>query len=87
VNAWRATPHGDYLKNRSPKQGLMKWLNEHAHEYGLTDDEGKPNETGIAEIAKVANWAPGGGAPKTGATGSPDEEFSRVPDFDDEIPF
>jgi hypothetical protein len=43
----------------------MKWLREHAAEFGLTDDDGKPNETGIEEAAKVANWQPTGGAPKT----------------------
>jgi hypothetical protein len=43
----------------------MKWLRENASEFGLSDDDGKPNETGIEETAKVANWQPGGGAPKT----------------------
>jgi hypothetical protein len=62
VLAWQAVtdPCGKH-----PKQALMKWLREHAAEFGLTDDEGKPNETGIEEVAKVANWQPGGGAPKT----------------------
>ena len=62
VKAWQAvgTPTG-----KTPKQALTKWLREHAAEFGLADDEGKPNETGIEEVAKVANWQPGGGAPKT----------------------
>jgi hypothetical protein len=62
VQAWLSVtePNG-----RHPKQALAKWLREHAAEFGLTDDEGKPNETGIEEAAKVANWQPGGGAPKT----------------------
>lgn len=62
VLAWQATtdPQGKH-----PKQALVKWLREHAAEFGLTDDEGKANETGIDEAAKVANWQPGGGAPKT----------------------
>lgn len=50
---------------KHPKQALAKWLRENAAEFGLTDEEGKPNETGIEEAAKVANWQPGGGAPKT----------------------
>jgi hypothetical protein len=33
----------------------MKWLREHAADFGLTDEDGKPNETGIEEAAKVAN--------------------------------
>lgn len=62
VKAWRAVtdPGG-----RHPKQALMKWLREHAADFGLSDEEGKPNETGIEEVAKVANWRPGGGAAKT----------------------
>lgn len=62
VRAWQAVtdPRGKH-----PKQALEKWLREHAAEFGLSDDEGKPNETGIGEVAKVANWQPGGGAPKT----------------------
>lgn len=62
VRAWQAVtePGGKH-----PKQALMKWLREHAAEFWLTDEEGKPNETGIEEAAKVANWQPGGGAPKT----------------------
>lgn len=62
VRAWQSVvdPGGKH-----PKQALAKWLREHAAEFGMTDDEGKPNETGIEEAAKVANWQPGGGAPKT----------------------
>jgi len=62
VWAWQSVtdPGGKH-----PKQALAKWLREHAAEFGMTDEEGKPNETGIEEAAKVANWQPGGGAPKT----------------------
>ncbi len=62
VRAWQAVtnPNGKH-----PKQALVKWLREHAAEYDLSDEDGKPNETGIEEAAKVANWQPAGGAPKT----------------------
>ncbi len=62
VSAWLAisNPQGKH-----PKQALAKWLRENATRFGLTDDDGKPNETGIDETAKVANWLPSGGAPKT----------------------
>lgn len=63
VRAWQDV--GDDLNGKTPKQALVKWLREHAAEFGMTDDEGKPNETGIEEAAKMANWQPGGGAPKT----------------------
>lgn len=62
VLAWQAVTNP---MGKSAKQALKKWLGEHAAELGLTDDEGKPNETGIEEVAKVANWQPGGGAAKT----------------------
>ncbi len=61
VKAWQAVTDAG---NKHPKQALTKWLREHAAELSLSDEEGKPNETGIEEIAKVANWQPGGGAPK-----------------------
>ena len=60
--AWEATADPG---TRHPKQAIEKWLREHAADFGLTDDDGKPNETGIAEVPKVANWKPTGGAPKT----------------------
>ena len=63
VHAWLAATD---LGGKHPRQVLMKWLREHAANYaGLTDDEGKLNETGIEETAKVANWQPTGGAPRT----------------------
>jgi len=65
VLAWRATENESAISGKSPKQALMKWLREHAADFGLTDEDGKPNETGIEEAAKVANWQPTGGAPKT----------------------
>lgn len=65
VRAWLATEDPGLLGGKSPKQILMKWLREHAAEFGLADEDGKPNETGIEEVSKVANWRPTGGAPKT----------------------
>lgn len=62
VRAWLAV---DQAVGKHPKQALVKWLREHSADFGLSDDEGKPNEQGIEECAKVANWQPGGGAPKT----------------------
>jgi hypothetical protein len=61
VQAWQAVSNTD---GKSPKQSLIKWLREHAVEFGLSDDDGKPNETAIEEIAKVANWKPQGGTPR-----------------------
>lgn len=61
VSAWLDVGE---VTGRSAKSALDKWLREHAAQFGLTKDDGNPNETGIEEVAKVANWQPGG-APKT----------------------
>ena len=76
VSAWLAVedPGGKH-----PKRALEKWLREHAVDFGLTNEDGTLNETGIAEVAKVANWQPSGGAPKTPEAGNP------PPDQDVEI--
>lgn len=65
VQAWLATAGLKEATGRSPKQTLSKWLRENAASLGMTDEEGVVNETGIEEIAKVANWQLTGGAPKT----------------------
>jgi len=65
VRAWQAVTE---LGGKHPKQALVKWLREHATKFDLSDDDGNPNQTGIEEVAKVANWQRGGGAPKTPST-------------------
>lgn len=65
VRAWEAMADEKAVRGRSVKQALSKWLREHAAEFGLSDDDGKPNESGIEMCAKVANWQDKGGAPKT----------------------
>jgi hypothetical protein len=66
IYAWKTvTESKDALNGKTPKQALEKWLRENANKYGLTKDDGTPNETGIQEICKIANWKPEGGAAKT----------------------
>lgn len=62
VSAWQATadPVG-----KSPKQALEKWLRENAARFKMTDGDGSPIAQAVEECSKVANWEPGGGAPKT----------------------
>jgi hypothetical protein len=62
VRAWQAVtdPNG-----KSAKEALKNWLRENAAEFKLLNRDGKPNESGIDEVAKTANWQQGGGAPKT----------------------
>ncbi len=65
VRAWLATDDETMLRGKTAKQALSIWLRKHAAQFGLTNDDGNPIDTGVEEIAKVANWKPGGGAPKT----------------------
>ena len=62
VKAWQAVTDAG---KKSPKQALDKWLREHAVEFGLTNEDGKPIENAIEECSKVANWNTKGGATKT----------------------
>lgn len=62
VKAWQAVTDGG---SKSPKQALNKWLREHAAEFKLTNDDGRPVEQAIEDCSKVANWKQTGGAPKT----------------------
>ncbi len=66
IRAWQAVnTDPDLLKGKTVKQVLLKWLRKNADQFGLTKDDGNPNEQGIEEIAKISNWATKGGAPKT----------------------
>lgn len=71
VRAWQAL-NDEKLHGKTPKQSVIKWLRIHGAEYDLSDDDGKPMESAIEEIAKIVNWNPKGGAPSTpsGATSS-----------------
>lgn len=63
VEAWEAFDESSD-ESGTPKQRLMKWLRLNAARFGLTGDNGAPMENVIEELAKVANWATSGGAPK-----------------------
>ncbi|MDF1645325.1 MAG: hypothetical protein P1U80_14220 [Pseudomonadales bacterium] len=64
ISAWLSL-EDTQLSRITPKQALEKWLRENASDFNLCDEDGKPNETGIIECAKVANWQTKGGAPRT----------------------
>jgi hypothetical protein len=38
------------------QQALHIRLRQHANEFGLMKEDGNPNEQGIEEVAKIANW-------------------------------
>jgi hypothetical protein len=66
IRAWQAVnADPELMKGKTVKQALLKWLRKNADQFGLTKDDGNPNEQGIEEIAKISNWETKGGAPKT----------------------
>ena len=66
INAWEAiSSDSSSIRNKTAKQALSIWLRKNAVQFGLTKEDGNPNEQGIEEISKIANWDPKGGAPKT----------------------
>src|SRR5262245_49580150 len=66
THAWMAISADPELRrSKTVKQALCLWLRQHANEFGLTNKDGNPNEQGIEEVAKIANWDTRGGAPKT----------------------
>jgi hypothetical protein len=65
IEAWKAVSSDPDLRvGKTVKQALIVWLRQHANRFGLTKDDGNPNEQGIEEVAKIANWDTKGGAPK-----------------------
>jgi hypothetical protein len=70
IGAWTAVSGDAELRSgKSVKQALVIWLRQHANEFCLTKEDGNPNEQGIEEVAKIANWGTKGGAPKTPGNG------------------
>jgi len=66
VEAWTVvTGEKKFETESTPKQLMEKWLREHAKRFGLNRPDGKLNEDGIAQITKIANWRPEGGASKS----------------------
>jgi len=63
VEAWEAYDEND-MSSGTPKQKLEKWLRLNAPRFGFTDENGATQENVIKDLAKVANWATKGGAPK-----------------------
>jgi len=66
IEAWKAVSSDDQLRRgKSVKQAVIVWLGQHGNEFGVTKEDGNPNEQGIEEAGKIANWDTKGGAPKT----------------------
>ena len=66
ISAWEAVKKDpSAMRGKTAKQAIVIWLRRHADRYGLTKEDGSPNEQGIEEVSKIANWDTKGGAPKT----------------------
>lgn len=66
IGAWEAVSRDTSLtRGKTVKQAIAKWLRQNADRFGLTKEDGSPNEQGIEEVSKIANWDTKGGAPKT----------------------
>jgi len=63
VEAWEAFDENSKETGRA-KQRLKKWFRLNAARFGFTGEDGKPSESVIEELAKIANWDTSGGAPK-----------------------
>ncbi len=105
IKAWEAMEDPNLWAGKSPKQAMEQWLesNYKALELVHKSDSSKHkykagdmNKSAIAEAAKVANWEPDGGAPKTPERTAPPQSTRLPPpiksnddnDLDDEgIPF
>ena len=60
VKAWEHFYiHGLTHPKKSPKQNILAWLRENAESLNLD------SEQSMEEIAKIVNWKPDGGAPKS----------------------
>ena len=70
------------IEGGSPKNTIKNWLSGHAVDLNLIY-EGKPNKSAIEEVAKIVNWEPKGGAPKTPnkkkEIDTEDDEFLDIP--------
>ncbi|MEL6112726.1 MAG: hypothetical protein AAFR20_07970 [Pseudomonadota bacterium] len=78
VTAWRALDDPEKQTAKTPKQAISKWLREHASRFGLSNEDGKPNEYAIEEVAKIANWQPKGGAPTTPSSSSATKQNEKA---------
>jgi hypothetical protein len=79
VEAWTVvTGEKKHETESTPKQLMEKWLRENATRFGLNKADGKLNEDAIAQITKIANWRPEGGASKSPGSKNPTTPKKRA---------
>lgn len=64
VKVWQAMEDENLLSGKSAAKAMKDWMQSHYRELGLVWN-GEINNTGIEEVAKVANWQTTGGSPRT----------------------
>ena len=66
VSAWEAVIKDKSLyQHTTPKQALIKWLQDNADKFGLVKPNGELKGHTIMQLASIANWKPNGGASET----------------------
>ena len=74
IYAWEEMEDENKLRGKNPCSAMIIYLTSNYLELGLFHEKdnlkngtkaGDINKTAISEVAKIANWQPGGGAPKT----------------------
>ncbi len=66
IRSWQAvSADPELIVRKTVKQALIGWLRKNASQFGLIKGDGILNKHGIGEIAKISNWIPKGGVPKT----------------------
>jgi hypothetical protein len=52
ISAWEAVKKDPLaMRGKTAKQAIVIWLRRHADRYGLTKEDGSPNEQGIEEVS------------------------------------
>ena len=76
VKAWQAMEDENLRRGKSAKDAMEQWLESNYKSLGLVHEKsslhpkhgykaGDMNKTAVSEAAKIANWEPNGGAPRT----------------------
>jgi hypothetical protein len=84
IHAWEALQADTQYRDngKSIKSNLDAWLTAHAADFDLVNEAGDAMKTTIGELAKVANWSTGGGAPKTPERNLPVGNENLPPSFE-----
>lgn len=81
IRGWEAIQEDPkYQDNgKTIKANLGAWLVAHAADYDLVNEKGDVMNSTIGELAKIANWSTGGGAPRTPERNLPAESENPPP--------